>query len=139
MSARPDEETAALLAQRYGGAPRPGRSRVAVVAVVVAAVGLLALAWVGWGIMTVPVRTQDAGFAIVDETAVDVTFVVVRDPDATLVCRVRALSEGFAEVGAVDVTVGPSEDRTVTVTTRVATSAPATTGVVQACDVVAEP
>jgi hypothetical protein len=138
VSVRPDEETASLLAERYGGR-RSGPSRVGVAAIVAVVAGLALLAWVGWGIMRVPVRTQDTGFEIVDESAIDVSFVVVRDPGSTVACRVRALGASFAEVGAADVTVGPSGTRAVEVTTRVATSSPATTGVVQSCEVVPEP
>jgi hypothetical protein len=125
------------LADRYGRQPRAARRpglRWVVAAVTVA--GLALVAWVGYGILSVPVRTQDAGFEIVDATAIDVTFVVVRDPDATVTCRVRALSPSFAEVGVKDVLVGPGEEATAAVRVRVTTSEAATTGVVDSCTVV---
>lgn len=96
-------------------------------------IGLLALLWVGSTAVRVHVEARDTGFVIVDEQTVEVSFVVTKPPDATVLCRVRALSPSFAEVGVVDVPVGPSTGDTVPVTVRLATSEPATTGVVQAC------
>jgi hypothetical protein len=128
------------LAARYGRRATPGRrGAVGWVAAAVALGGLALLAWVGWGILHVPVRTQDTGFEIVDETAVDVMFVVVRDPEATVSCRVRALSPSFAEVGIKDVLVRPGGQAAAHVRVRVGTSEAATTGVVQSCRVVDAP
>lgn len=135
-----DDAAAQVLAERYGAGGTHRRvTPLRVAAVLVALAGLALVTWVGVGIMQVPVRTQDAGFEIVDDAAIDVTFLVVRDPTATLTCRVHALSPSFAEVGAKDVTIGPSPDRALRVTTRVATSERATTGMVQACEVVPAP
>lgn len=133
--------SATPLGDRYGRvlAPAQRRRRLVLVAVLTAAIGLVATAWVGAAVLRVPVRTQDAGFHVVDDAAVDVTFVVVKDPGAVARCRVRALSPGFAEVGARDVVVGASAYRSVQVTTRVATSERATTGMVQSCRVASEP
>lgn len=131
----PDDER---LTERYGRVltPQERRRRVRLAAVVVGAVGLLALVWVGSTVFGVQVRTQDTGFVVVDGQGVDVSFVVSKPPGSTAQCRVRALSPSFAEVGVRDVVVGPHTDDDVRVTTRVATSEPATTGLVQYCRLV---
>ena len=135
---RVDDED--LLEDRYGRTPdsRQRRRRTVVIAVVVAALGLATVVWLAIGAFSVPVRTMDRGFDIVDATAIDVTFVVVKDAGATVTCRVHALNPSFAEVGVKDVLVGPAEEAAVQLTTRVATSELATTGLVQWCEV-AEP
>lgn len=129
------------LEERYGRRRTPLRRRRAVVIGIVATalLGVAVVVWVAVGLARVPVSTQDVGFSVIDETAVDVRFVVMRDPAATVRCRVHALSPSFAEVGVRDVLVGPSRDASVLVTTRVATSERATTGLVQRCSVVAGP
>ena len=126
---------------RYGPTHSPAqrRRRVLVAVVVAAVLGLGATIWVSAGVLSVPVRTQDAGFAIVDDGAIDVTFFVNKAPDAVARCRVHALNPSFAEVGALDVTIGASDSRSVRVTVRVATSERATTGLVQRCWIVTEP
>lgn len=132
---------AALPAGRYGRTltPEQRRRRILLAALVAAVLGLATTVWVGAAVLRVPVRTQDTGFAVIDDGAVDVTFVVVKDPASAVRCRVRALSPSFAEVGARDVTIGAGPHRSVEVTTRVATSERATTGLVQHCAPVDRP
>lgn len=132
---------AELLTARYGRRPTAARDRrtVLVAAVVVAVLGLAALVWVGVGVSRVPVRTQDLGFAIIDASAIDVTFLVDKAPSTVVDCRVHALNPQFAEVGVKDVRIGPDTERPVVVTTRIATSELATTGLVQRCAAVDTP
>jgi hypothetical protein len=129
-------DPAGLPADRYGALPTPlqrrRRLRIAVVAAVLLAV--LTLVWVGRAVLAVPVRTQDVGFAVVDDSAVDVTFIVGATPGSVVQCRLRALSPSFAEVGVRDVVIGPMAHASVQVTTRVATSERATMGQVQRCE-----
>jgi hypothetical protein len=134
-------EPAAAPAGRYGPAVTPvqRRRRILVTAAVAAVLGIATVVWAGSAVVGVPVRTQDVGFRVVDDGAVDVTFIVVREPGAVVRCRVRALSPSFAEVGARDVTVAATPHRSVEVTTRVATSERATTGLVQRCRPVGDP
>ncbi len=128
-------ESADALADRYGRSAGPRRRRTTILTAVVAGVvGLAAVVWLAAGQLSVPVHTMDVGFSIVDDTAIDVTFDVVKAPETTVVCRVRALSPSFAEIGVRDVVVGPSAERASRVTVRVATSGLATTGLVQRCD-----
>ncbi len=125
---------------RYGRPTTPARRRRAVVAAVVAAaLGLGTVIWSAFGVVTVPVRTQETGFTIIDDAAIELSFVVAKAPSAVAQCRIRALNPSFAEVGARDVLIGASEFGSVQVTARIATSERATTALVQDCRVLADP
>ena len=119
---------------RYGPARPPLDRRVLVAAAL--AVVLAAVAWFAW-VAFGPGRTQvhylDLGSKVVDDTTTTVTFEVQKQPSATAVCTVRALNSGFAEVGLLDVRVGPSAQGAVTVTATVPTSERAVSGNVKAC------
>lgn len=81
-----------------------------------------------------PVTFTDVGFSVTSAEEVDVTFDVSMPPGTEAVCTVTALSRNFAEVGAVDVEVGPDEAATTRHTVTIATTELATTGVVDHCD-----
>lgn len=81
-----------------------------------------------------PVTFTDVGFSVTSAEAVDVTFDVSMPPGTEAVCTVTALSKSYAEVGAVDVEVGPDEARTTRHTVTVGTTELATTGIVDHCD-----
>jgi hypothetical protein len=119
---------------RYGPARRPADRRVLVAAAL--AVVLVLVAWFAW-VAFGPGRTQvhflDLGAQVVDDTTTTVTFEVQKQASATAVCTVRALNAGFAEVGLVDVRVGPGAKDAVTVTATVRTSERAVSGNVKAC------
>ena len=119
---------------RYGPQRRPVDRRVLVGAAL--AVVLVAVAWFAW-VAFGPGRTQvhflDLGAKVVDDTTTTVTFEVQKRPGSTAVCTVRALNAGFAEVGLVDVRVGPAAKGAVTVTATVPTSERAVSGNVKAC------
>ncbi len=129
-----DDETRAALAERYGLTPDAAtrrRRRVALLALAVVAV----LAFVVLAVVSTqePVRTDDAGFAVVDDTAIEVTFVAHMEPGTTAECTVHALNDAFAQVGVARVDVGPAEGRSTLVTARVATTEPATGARVAGC------
>ena len=124
-------------AGRYGPSPSPRRRLLARAGM--AALGLAAVAtavWIGIGAGSVPVTWDDVGYSVRGPEAVEVTFRVTKDPAATVSCTVTALSTSYAEVGVVDVTVGPAEQPTVERTVPVATQELAVTGVVDRCEVV---
>ncbi|MFC8922644.1 DUF4307 domain-containing protein [Cellulosimicrobium sp. NPDC057127] len=124
-------------AGRYGPEPSAARRRLTVVAIVaVAVVGLAVVALVGLRAASVPVRQDVVGFDIVSSERIDVTFEVSMAPGTTARCTVDALAASYAQVGTVDVTVGPVETLESRWTVRVATSELATTGVVESCTVV---
>ncbi len=120
-------------ADRYG-APRrtlTPRGWAAVVGAVVV-VAVVVAAWWAWATRDAVVW-RDLAFDVRDATTTQVSFQVTMDPGTVAVCTVRALSEAFAEVGLVDVTVGPSDERTVGAVATVPTSELATTGTVKGC------
>jgi hypothetical protein len=123
-------------AGRYGPEPTARTRRwrvVGLVALVAAVIG--ALAWVGGGVLRDPVQWRDVGYDVVDDTSIEVTFDVTKDPAASATCRVEALSKSYAQVGVADVAVGPSSSaqRTQRVTVDVPTAERAVTGVVKEC------
>lgn len=119
-----------------GVRPRPKLSVGARIAVVLAlAAGVAIAAW--FTIVDTqrdPVTFTDVGFSVTSPEEVDVTFDVSMPPGTEAVCTVTALSRTFAEVGAVDVEVGPDAARTTRHTVTIATTELATTGVVDHCD-----
>ncbi|MFD2793305.1 DUF4307 domain-containing protein [Promicromonospora vindobonensis] len=120
-----------------GVRPRPKLSVGARIAVALAlAAGVALAAW--FTIVDTqrdPVTFTDVGFSVTSAEAVDVTFDVSMPPGTEAVCTVTALSKSYAEVGAVDVEVGPDSARTTRHTVTIATTELATTGVVDSCDV----
>ncbi len=98
-----------------------------------AAVGLVVAVWIGLELASKPVRWQDVGFTIVSTTEATVTYDVYLYTEADAQCRVRALSENFAEVGVADVWIAREDGNRQRHTTSIATVAEATTAVVDVC------
>jgi hypothetical protein len=122
-------------ADRYGRPPSPARRRAARVGLgVLAAAGVGVVVWLGLGAASTPVRWDEVGYRVDGATAVELTFDVTKDEDATAVCRVQALSARHAEVGVQSVTIGPAGTRTQRVTTTIPTAEEAVTAVVHSCD-----
>jgi hypothetical protein len=122
---------------RYGPEPTPRRRRLVVAGIVlVALVGVAITLAIGLRSANEPVRYKDFGFDVVGPERVDVTFDVYMDAGTTAVCTLDALNESYAQVGTVDVTVGPVDVTEARYTVEVATSELATTGIVQSCRVV---
>ena len=131
------ETTARPPAGRYG--PVPSARRRTLARAGTATLGMVAVAgavWIGLGAGSPAVRWDDVGYVVRGPDRVDVTFRVVKDPDATATCTVTALSQSYAQVGVVSVTAGPAAERVVEHTVEVATPALAVTGVVDRCEVV---
>ncbi|VTR77630.1 DUF4307 domain-containing protein [Cellulomonas hominis] len=123
-------------AGRYGPATTPGRRRAARVGLVVLAVlGVAVAVWIGIGQARTPVRWDEVGFRVDGPTQTEMTFDVTKDPEATVTCRVQALSDRYAEVGVQDVTVGPAGTGTQRVTTTIPTAEEAVSAVVEHCEV----
>ena len=121
---------------RYGPEPTARRRRLAVVGMVlVALVGVAITLAIGLKTANEPVRFKDVGYDVVGPERVDVTFEVYMDPGTTAVCTLDALAASYAQVGTVDVTVGPVDTAEARYTVGVATSELATTGIVQSCQV----
>ena len=123
-------------AGRYGPAPTASATvwrRLGLAALIL--VALAVLAWVGIATLRDPVQWRDVGYHINGSTSIDVTFDVTKSTSATATCRVRALSQSYAEVGVTDVPVGTGTTSTQRVTVTVPTSETAVTGTVQTCHV----
>ncbi len=122
-------------AGRYGPEPtaRGRRRTVAALAVLVLA-GLALVVWLGLRAAATPVRWNDIGYDVDGTTSVQVTFEVIKDPDASAVCRVQALSHSHAEVGVQSVTVGPAATQVQRVTTTIPTAEQAVTALVHSCE-----
>jgi hypothetical protein len=90
-------------------------------------------AWIAWSGAEQRVGWTDIGFEVVDAGTTRITFEVDRHPGAEVVCTVRALNAGFAEVGRLDVVVPASEVRTAREEATIPTSEKAVTGTVKAC------
>ncbi|OLT55351.1 DUF4307 domain-containing protein [Cellulosimicrobium sp. CUA-896] len=124
-------------AGRYGPEPSAARRRLAVVAIAAAAVvGLAVVVVIGLRLASEPVRHDMVGFDVEGPERIEVTFDVSMAPGTTARCTIDALAESYAQVGTVDVTVGPVETLESRWTVGVATSELATTGVVESCRVV---
>jgi hypothetical protein len=121
-------------AGRYGPEPTVARRRLAIAGIVAAAVvGVAITVWIGLGQAATPVRYETFGFEVVSSEQVDVTIQVTMEPGTQARCTIDALAESYAQVGTVDVVVGPHEAREGRTTVSVATSELATTGIVESC------
>ena len=121
-----------LPAGRYGSTAGPGRRRAGRVAMV--ALGVLAVAVAAWlALGQDGLSWKVVGFRVDGPTSTAITFDVTKDADATVTCRVQALSESYAEVGVQTVEVGPAGTATQRVTTTIPTSELAVSAVVESC------
>ena len=106
---------------RYGR-PRglsTGRGRIALwLGILVAAVGVALAAVAYQRYEALDVEGETAAFTVLDDQTVEITISVTRkDPAIPVVCIVRARSRSGAETGRREILVGPSEAKTVQVTT----------------------
>jgi len=120
----------------YARAPvRSGSRRALIGGGVVAA---LLLAWAGWvGVRQaqIPVRWQEGMFTLLDDGHAQLEFSVTTDPGTAVVCTVRMLNSGLTEVGRMDVTVGPSTERTFRTRATILTFEAASSGTIRTCAV----
>ncbi len=135
--ANPSEPTAVVARpeSRYGK-PRRGPSRpvIAVLGVLVVALGLF-IAYLGYQRLgTSEVKGELASFELIDDRTVEVTLSVTRqDPSQPVVCIVRGRSLDGSETGRREVLVAPSTDKTVQVSALVKTSRPPVVGDAYGC------
>lgn len=122
-------------AGRYGRTPTAGRRRAARIALVVlAALGVALVVWIGLDRAGTPVRWDEVGFRVAGPTSTELTFDVTKDADATVSCRLQALSDSYAEVGVQTVEVGPAGTATQRVTATIPTAELAVSAVVVSCE-----
>ncbi|MEO6143249.1 MAG: DUF4307 domain-containing protein [Dermatophilaceae bacterium] len=117
--------------------PRPARGTRTIW--VVGTIGILlgcALAiWLGLASTVGKPSWTDLGYRVIDDKAVEVTYIVRRPVGRDVTCAIRALDKSFATVGLVEVRIPGSDASSVQRTTRVRTTTRAVTGVVRSCSV----
>ncbi len=126
----------AYLAERYGRSPSArarllGRLGIGLLALVALGVAV----WVALVFADQPVRWDDVGYRVDGPASTQITFDVIMAPGATAHCRVQALSSSYAQVGVLDVVVGPSEGRTSRYVETIATAEEAVTAIVDTCTI----
>ncbi len=102
--ATPSDDVAA----RYGptrGA-KPSRARIVVLAAVALLVAVC-FVWVSVEFSDRDARWRDVSFRSIDDDTAEATFEVFADTGTTLRCVVRAVDAELADVGRVEVDVGP--------------------------------
>lgn len=123
--------------ERYGrpALAAPVRRRfVTGLAVLVVAAGLGAAAVAYQRYERTDVEGKAAAFDVLDDRTLSITLSVTRaDPARPVVCIVRARSRDGAETGRREILVGPSDGKTVQVTTTVKASRPSEVADVYGC------
>jgi len=118
---------------RYGSRRRLSRRAGFGLGALALALAVAWAAWVAWSDSGDRLDWTDVSFTVVDPGTTLVVFEVNRSPGRTVVCSVRALNAGYAEVGQVDVTLPPSSARSSRAEATVPTSERAVTGTVKDC------
>jgi Domain of unknown function (DUF4307) len=113
--------------------PAPGAAKWWVVATIGILLGCAMAVW--WGLASTVGKPSWTvmSYRVIDDRTVDVTYVLARPTHQGVTCAVSALDKSFGTVGLVDVHVPGSDASSVTITTRVRTTARAVTGIVQSC------
>ena len=123
-----------LLEKRYGVGSTRKKDRV--FAIVIGSIALVA--FLVWALIftiddSQKISTRDVGFTVNDEFSTEVVFEVTRQPGQKVMCDVQVLSQSYAVVGFKTITVEPSANRSVVVSTVVNTTELGTTGLVDSC------
>jgi len=130
------EQAAQRPAERYGERPAAWRRPASVLAVaLLAAAGLAWVVWAGLHQANAPIRWNDVGFSVVDDSTTRVTFDVITDPGTAATCRVEAVNQAYAVVGVAQVEVGRADTKVTRHSVQVATQERAASAGVKSCDV----
>ena len=127
------DDTAAMLADRYGRARSRGRL-VGWIVVGIAAAALLG--YVMWATLSQSLGSVDydtVGFTTPDPHTISITFQVTLQPDTAFACALEAQDEDHGIVGWRIVEYSADAAHTRTFTETVPITAPATTGLVTSC------
>jgi hypothetical protein len=114
--------------------PAPGTARWWVVGGIGVAVATALAVWLGLANSLGRVTWTDTGYRVLDDRSVRVEFDVHRPSRQAVTCHVQALDQGFGVVGALDVEVPASAERSVHREVVVRTATRAVTGVVDSCE-----
>jgi len=115
--------------------PAPGTAKWWVVATIGILSGCAVAVWFGLASTVGKPSWTDLSYRVVDDAAVDVTYLVSRPIGREVTCLIRAMDRGFGTVGLVEVHIPGSDQLSVQRTTRVRTTTRAVTGVVKSCAV----
>ena len=121
---------------RYGRTPgrrRAARGWAIGVALAVAVVIGLWVAWAGLFAPTASVESNTTGFTLVSGSEVEVEYEVSAAPGSAVSCAVEALNEKYAVIGWKVIELPESDQQTRPGTERVRTSEPAVTGLIYRC------
>ncbi len=124
------------LDERYGRTRATSRTRRAIAIAVAGAFALVLGAWVVWAALdgeSASIEFRDVGHEIIDDRAVSVTWQVTADPGSDVTCVVKAMNEGFSDVGWKVVDLPASDERTRVFTEQVRTTELAVTGLIYRC------
>ncbi len=113
--------------------PAPGHARAWVLSTIGILLGCAVAVWLGLASTVGKPSWTDMGYRVIDDKAVEVTYLVRRPVDRDVTCAIRALDKSFATVGLVEVHIPGSDASTVERTTRVRTTTRAVTGLVRSC------
>ncbi len=134
-SPTPPAEVRALLDDRYGRTRRPGKRRVAIVALILAAAAVIAFGWMTVATAAEQVDARTTGFRIIDEHAVEVEFQITPPAGREVACFLEAQDTEHGIVGWRMVRIPASADHTRSFVETVPTLSEATTGLVNSCRV----
>ena len=115
--------------------PAPGNTTMWVVSTIGILLGCALAIWLGLASTVGKPSWTDLSYRVIDDKAVDVTYIVRRPVGRDVTCAIRAMDKGFATVGLVEVHIPGSDASSVQRTTRVRTTTRAVTGVVRSCSV----
>ena len=128
--------SSSALDERYGRTRASSRTK-RVFAIAVAGVFALVLsAWVVWAALdgdSANIEFRDVAHEIVDDSLVNVTWQVTAEPGSDVTCAVKAMNESFTDVGWKVLDLGPTDERTRTLTVDVRTTELAVTGLIYRC------
>src|SRR5699024_2894884 len=125
-----------LIRARYGRGRRANSNTLIVAAVVISAIALALMVWIGLGFSKAQATSKVISFNVVDSGLTTLHFEVSKPADRTAECMVEALSTGYTQVGVKTVTIGPAETESVPLFEEINTSELATTAVVDHCVIV---
>jgi len=124
------------LDERYGRTPASSRTRRVIGVAVAAAFALVLGAWVVWAALdgeSASLEFRDVAHEIIDESTVSVTWQLTAEPGTDVSCVVKAMNEGFSDVGWKVVQLPASDQRTRVFTEQVRTTELAVTGLIYRC------
>ena len=115
--------------------PAPGTARWWVLGTIGILLGCAMAVWFGLASTVGRPSWTVVGYRVIDDRAVDVTYLVNRPAGRDVTCLIRAMDQSFATVGLLEVHIPASDASSVRRTTRVRTTTRAVTGVVKSCSV----